>query len=73
MTPLAEAQTVVQQQLAEHGACSPLELLLATNQLDYDDYQAWRRGERATLDDALVEGTGSARQLIGEARFPAAA
>lgn len=78
MTPLAEAQTVVQQQLAEHGACSPLELsplelLLATNQLDYDDYQAWRRGERATLDDALVEGIGSARQLIGEARFPAAA
>lgn len=63
MTPLAEAQTVVQQQLAEHGACSPLELLLATNQLDYDDYQAWRRGERATLDDALVEGTGSTRQL----------
>ena len=63
MTPFAEAQTVVQQQLAEHGACSPLELLLATNQLDYDDYQAWRRGERATLDDALVEGVGAARQL----------
>lgn len=73
MTPLAEAQTVVQQQLAEHGACSPLELLLATNQLDYDDYQAWRRGERATLDDALVEGTGSAQRSPGDGQSANAA
>lgn len=64
MTPIAEAQAVVQQLIAEHGACSPLELLLATNQLDYDDYRAWRRGERQTLDETLVEGTRSARALM---------
>ena len=64
MTPIAEAQTVVQQLIAEHGACSPLELLLATNQLDYDDYRAWRRGERQTLDETLVEGARSARALM---------
>ena len=64
MTPIAEAQTVVQQLIAEHGACSPLELLLAINQLDYDDYRAWRRGQRQTLDDTLAEGAGSARALM---------
>ena len=64
MTPLAEAQTVVQMLLAEHGSCSPLELLLATNRLDYDDYRAWRRGERKTLDDTLVEGRDWAQALM---------
>ena len=64
MTPLAEAQTMVQQLIAEHGSCSPLELLLATNRLDYDDYRAWRRGERDTLDDTLVDGPGWARALM---------
>lgn len=64
MTPVAEAQTVVQQLLAEHGSCSPLELLLATNRLDYEDYRAWRRGERETLDDTLVDGPGWARELM---------
>ena len=65
MMPFAEAQTVLQQQLAEHGSCSPLELLLETSRLDYDDYHAWRRGERETLDDTLVEGPGSAHALMG--------
>ena len=64
MTPIAEAQTVVQQLIAEHGTCSPLELLLATNQLDYDDYRAWRRGERQTLDETLIDGARSARALM---------
>lgn len=64
MTPLAEAQTVVPQLLAEHGSCSPLELLLATNRLDYDDYRAWLRGEQKTLDDTLVAGPGPARELM---------
>lgn len=53
MTPLHEAQTAMQKLLAEQGSCSPLELLLATNRLGYDDYQAWRRGECETLDGKL--------------------
>ena len=64
MTPIAEAQTVAQQLLAEQGSCSPLELLLATNRLDYDDYRAWRRGEQETLDDTLVEGPDWAHALM---------
>ena len=64
MTPLGEAQTAAQRLLAEHGACSPLEVLLATNHLHYDDYQAWRRGEQATLDDSLVGGAGDASTLM---------
>ena len=64
MTPLGEAQTAAQRLLAEHGTCSPLEVLLATNHLYYDDYQAWRRGEQATLDDSLVGGASDANTLM---------
>lgn len=64
MTPLGEAQTAAQRLLAEHGACSPLEVLLATNHLYYDDYQAWRRGEQATLDDSLVGGASDTNTLM---------
>lgn len=64
MTPLAEAQATAQRLLEEHGAWSPLELLLATNRLPYDDYRAWRRGERATLDDTLDGGTRGVSNLM---------
>ncbi len=64
MTPLAEAQATAERLLEEHGAWSPLELLLATNRLPYDDYRAWRRGERATLDETLHGGTQDTSSLM---------
>ncbi len=57
-------QAVAQQLVTAHGAYSPLELLLETNQLDYEDYRAWRRGEQATLDNVLHGGGRSARKLV---------
>ena len=64
MIPLAEAQSAMQQLLAEHGSCSSLELLLATNRLAYEDYRAWRRGERETLDGALRGGAQDIQALM---------
>ncbi len=61
---VADAQVTVQQMLAAQGAYSPLELLLQSNLVDYDDYRAWRRGECATLDAALVAEQGETRALF---------
>ena len=36
----AQVQAAVQQLVMEHGQYVPLELLLATNRLRYEDYQA---------------------------------
>ena len=63
-TPFAEAQPAVQRLLAEHGCCALLELLLAVNWLDYEDYLAWRRGERATLDDSLHRAPSGVEGLV---------
>jgi len=60
----AETQAAFQQQLSAYGFYSPLELLMATNRLRYDDYQAWRQGGRATLDGALVPGSAQVRALL---------
>ena len=70
MTPSATAadvQAAIQQQLSTHGFYSPVELLLATNRLGYDDYRAWRRGDRRTLDGLLRDGVTEARTLLEEA------
>ena len=42
--------------LIEHGEYAALELLLATNRLGYEDYQAWREGRLETLDAVLADG-----------------
>ncbi len=60
-------QAAVQQLLTAHAFYSPLELLLATNRLGYDDYQAWRRGEHAALDELFSEGTSGVQTLIEQA------
>ncbi len=60
----ADAQAVAQQLLSSQGGYSALEWLLETNRLDYDAYRAWRRGERATLDEALIDDTGNTRELL---------
>ncbi len=55
----------------EHGEYVPLELLLAMNLLDYDQYRAWREGRIATLDVILSGGTGGAGKLLRDAWFRA--
>ena len=52
----AQVQAAVQQLLMEHGEYVPLELLLATNRLGYEDYRAWREGRLETLDGVLADG-----------------
>lgn len=64
MTPLEEARSAMHQLLAEHGAWSSLDLLLATNKLHYDDYHAWLRGEHETLDGDLADGPNDTRRLL---------
>lgn len=60
----AEMHAAIQHVLSAYGFYAPLELLLATNRLRYDDYQAWRRGERATLDDVLMPNPADVRVLL---------
>lgn len=62
-----EVQTAIQQLISVHGFYSPVELLLTANQLGYDDYQAWRRGEHETLDELLADGVPAAQSLLEEA------
>ena len=62
-----DVQAAIQQQLATHGFYSPVELLLATNRLGYDDYRAWRRGDHRTLDSLLRDGVADAIALLVEA------
>ena len=53
---IAQVQAAVQQLVIEHGEYAPLELLLATNRLGYEDYRAWREGRLETLDAVLTDG-----------------
>ena len=62
-----EEQAAIQRQLSTHGFYSPLELLLATNRLGYDDYQAWRRGDHLYLDALLGDGVAKTRALLKKA------
>ncbi len=73
MTPLEEAQNAMHRLLAEHGAWSPLDLLLATNKLHYDDYHAWLRGERDTLDGDFADGPSDTRGLLRDLHVSAQA
>ena len=51
-----EVQAAVQQLVVEHGEYAPLELLLATNRLGYEDYRGWRECRLETLDAVLTDG-----------------
>ena len=63
-----QAQAVVQQLVMEHGEYAPLELLLATNRLAWEDYRAWREGRLATLDAVLAGGVRETRAWLEAAR-----
>ena len=62
-----DVNAAVRQLLLEHGAYSPVELLLAANQLPDEDYLAWRRGERVTLDEAWAASADEIQALLEEA------
>ena len=66
--PTAEVQAAVQQLVMEHGGYSPLELLLATNRLGYEDYRAWREGDPASLDAALAGDPDDVREWLEAAQ-----
>ena len=59
-----EVQAAVQQLVVEHGEYAPLELLLATNRLGYEDYRAWRECRLETLDAVLRDGGRRARAWL---------
>ena len=61
-------QPILDQLVLETGVYSPVELLLAMNQLSYDDYLAWRRGELGDLDAVLIDGLAERRTLLELAR-----
>ena len=63
----AEVEATVGQLLQAHGFYAPLELLLMTNRLGYDDYRAWRRGDRETLDQLLPDGVSVTSSFLEEA------
>ena len=60
----AQVQAAVQQLVMEHGEYAPLELLLATNRLGYDDYRAWREGRLETLDAVLANAKREVRAWL---------
>lgn len=62
------ARQIVEKLVLEAGIYSPIELLLATNRLSYDDYLAWRRGEIRDLDAVLIGGPGAARAMLESGR-----
>ena len=64
----SRVQAAVQQLVMEHGEYSPVELLLATNRLGYEDYRAWREGRLDSLDAALAGGPCEVRPLLEEAQ-----
>lgn len=64
-----DPQSAVQQLLLDQGAYSPLELLLATGLLAYSDYLAWRRGETASLDEALQDRSAARGELEAAQSF----
>ena len=63
-----EVQAAVQQLVTEQGEYAPLELLLATNRLAWEDYRAWREGRLETLDAVLADGNRETREWLAEAQ-----
>ena len=62
-----EIHGVVDRLLLEQGEYSPLEMLLAEGRLGYGDYEAWRCGQIATLDEVLAGNLQCIRELLEQA------
>ena len=63
----SNVQGLVDQQLLEQGAFSPVEFLLATGRLLYSDYERWRRGEVGNLEEVLLGNPDRIRAQVGQA------
>lgn len=63
----SNVQGLVDQQLLEQGAFSPVEFLLATGRLLYSDYERWRRGEVGNLEEVLLGNPERIRAQVGQA------
>lgn len=61
-------QAVVQHLLMEHVEYVPLELLLRTNRLAFEDYRAWREGRLETLDAVPADGAHESCAWLEAAR-----
>ncbi len=59
-------EDIVCRALLEQGAYVPVELLLAADQLSQEGHDAWRAGERPTLDEDLQDAS-AARAALREA------
>jgi len=62
-----EIRFAVDSLLLEQGVYSPVELLLAEGRLSFPDYEAWRCGQIATLDEALAGNSARIRLLLQQA------
>ncbi len=55
---------LVDRLVLEHGRLEPLELLLAADLLAYEDYEAWRLGQRPDLQGALQRDPNEIADLL---------
>lgn len=62
-----EIHGVVDRLLLEQGEYSPVELLLAEGRLTYSDYEAWRCGQVATLEEVLAGNPSRICAMLKEA------
>lgn len=62
-----EIRFAVDRLLLEQGVYSPVELLLAEGRLSFPDYEAWRCGQIATLEEALAGNPARIRGLLEQA------
>lgn len=62
-----EVSPVVDRLLLEQGGYSPVELLLIEGRLSFADYEAWRCGEFATLEEVLAGNPERIRTLLQQA------
>jgi hypothetical protein len=62
-----EVQAAFDRLLMEQGEVTPVELLLDAGHLAYRDYEAWRDGRVAVLEEVLQGDSAEARQLLAQA------
>lgn len=62
-----QIRDAVDRLLMEQGEYIPLELLLAEGRLDYGDYEAWRAGDVARLEQVLYGDPAQLVELLREA------
>lgn len=58
---------LVDRLLLEQGRLDPLELLLSSGLLAYEDYEAWRLGRRSGIQGALTAAPADGVELLGQA------